>query len=254
MDFFKTIGVHLPEAASTFAPKVDFALNLIHIAMFAIFFAWLLFFIIALVKFRRKNNAPADHNVHKWAITSFLPDAAILVFEIWLIFAFGLPIWSQIKEKFPSDQSSNVVDMVAEQFAWGFQYAGPDGVMGKRDPKLMNSSNNLGLDHSDPASKDDIVSLNQLYVPDNKPTIVYMTSKDVIHNFFVPEFRVKQDVVPGMRIPLWFQPTKQGTFELVCSQLCGLGHYRMKGLVTVLSAEQFDAKLKEIKSQEETAQ
>jgi cytochrome c oxidase subunit 2 len=112
----------------------------------------------------------------------------------------------------------------------------------------MNANNQLGLDYTDPAAADDIISLNELHAPLGKPTIVYMTSKDVIHSFFVPEFRVKQDVVPGMRVPLWFEPTKVGTYELVCAQLCGLGHYRMRGLVHVHSPEDFAAKLKEIKA------
>ena len=222
-------------------------LGLLHIAMILIFVSWSLFFILALIKFRQGNHPKADNNVHKWKIGSFVPDAMILVFELWLIFSFGLPIWAEIKEKFPEEKDAMVVHMTAEQFAWNFQYAGPDGIFGSRDPKLMNSTNPLGLDLNDTSTKDDIITINQLYVPINKPVIVQMTSKDVIHNFFVPEFRLKQDVVPGMNIPVWFQATKTGSFDLGCSQLCGLGHYRMKGIVTVLSQEEFDTKLKEIK-------
>ena len=237
----------LPIAASTYAAKVDFALHILHWAMLIIFVLWAIFFTYCLVRFRKSRNPNADSNVNKWSIGSFVPDAAILAFELWLIFMFGLPIWSEVKEQFPSAESSTVVELVAEQFAWGFHYAGPDGVFGRRDPKLMAADNNLGLDLTDPAAKDDISSLNNLYVPIGKPTIVNLTSKDVIHSFFIPEFRVKQDIVPGMKTPLWFEATKTGHFELVCAQLCGLGHYRMRGDVFVLAPEEFEAKLKEIK-------
>jgi cytochrome c oxidase subunit 2 len=237
----------LPVAASTYAARVDTALYILHVGMVAIFILWTLFFAYCLIRYRRGKNPQADPNVHKWTIASFLPDAAILTFELWLIFVFGLPIWSQIKEEFPPESKANVVELVAEQFAWNFHYAGPDGVFGKRDPKQISPDNLIGLDASDPAGKDDILTLNELHVPLGKPTLLYMTSKDVIHSFFVPEFRVKQDVVPGMRVPLWFEPNKTGQYEIGCAQLCGLGHYRMKGVVTVYSPEEFEAKLKEIK-------
>jgi len=239
----------LPIAASTYASQIDLSLNIIHIGMVVIFVFWAILFVYILFRFRKGRNPAADYNVKKWPVRSFLPDAAILVFELLVIFMWGLPIWSQVKEAFPPTAQSNVVEMMAEQFAWGFQYAGPDGMFGGRDAKQINSGNTIGIDFNDPASKDDIISLNELHIPLGKPTILYTTSKDVIHSFFVPEFRIKQDVVPGMRIPIWFEPTKTGTFELVCAQLCGLGHYRMMGTVVVHTPEDFENKLKEIKAQ-----
>lgn len=230
----------LPIQASTYAGKVDMALNILQVGMLAIFVLWGIFFAYCLFRFNRRANPVAAHGSAKGGMASFMPDVMVLAFELWLIFSLGLPIWSHIKEEFPPENRSNVVEMVSEQFAWGFQYAGPDGAFGKRDPKQINSANTIGVDYSDPLSKDDFVSLNELHVPLDKPTIVYMTSKDVIHSFFVPEFRVKQDVVPGMRIPLWFQPTKTGGFEIGCAQLCGLGHYRMKGTVVVHTPEAFE--------------
>lgn len=238
----------LPIAASTYASSVDNALHILHIGMTAIFILWVLFFVYCLVRFRKGRNPKADNNVNKWSVQSFVPDLAILTFELWLIFSFGLPIWSHIKEEFPDESKAQVVEMVAEQFAWNFQYAGPDGQFGRRDPKLIDlASNPMGIDFTDAAAADDIVTLNELHVPLGKPTLVYMSSKDVIHSFFVPEFRVKQDTVPGMKIPLWFEATKTGRYEIGCAQLCGLGHYRMKGEVIVHTPEEFEAKLKEIK-------
>lgn len=239
----------LPIAASTFAEGIDRSLNILHVAMTLIFVLWGIFFVYCLIRFRRSRQPQAQYDSgHKGGVASILPDVAILAFEIWLIFFLGIPIWSQIKVTFPQDKDALVVEMVAEQFAWGFQYAGADGVFGKKDPKQISPDNTIGIDRTDPASKDDIVSLNELHVPLGKPTLIYMTSKDVIHSFFVPEFRVKQDVVPGMRIPLWFEPTMTGTFEIGCAQLCGLGHYRMKGTVIVHTPEEYEAKIKEIKT------
>jgi cytochrome c oxidase subunit II len=231
----------LPIAASTYAGKVDKSLDLLHVAMTLIFVLWGLFFILALVKFRRGANPKANYEASKGGLASFLPDLAVLLFEVWLIFVVGLPIWAEIKEDFPPREKALLVDMVAEQFAWTFQYAGPDGMLGSREPQRMNANNQLGIDRAEPVAKDDVVSINELHVPLGRPTILYMTSKDVIHSFFVPEFRVKQDAVPGMRVPLWFEATRTGRFEIGCAQLCGLGHYRMRGEVVVHTPEEFAA-------------
>ncbi|MCG3205105.1 MAG: Alternative cytochrome c oxidase subunit 2 [Elusimicrobia bacterium] len=234
-----TVG--LPIAASTYASKVDLSLNILQWGMVAIFVIWGIFFTYCLVRFRSRNNPSASYAAaNKGGALSFLPDVMVLGFEIWLIFFLGLPIWAEIKETFPTAMESNVVELVAEQYAWGFQYSGDDGLFAKRDPKQISSGNTIGLDANDPNGKDDYVSINELHVPLGKPTLLYMSSKDVIHSFFVPEFRVKQDVVPGMRVPLWFEPTKTGRFEIGCAQLCGLGHYRMRGEVVVHTPEEFE--------------
>lgn len=231
----------LPIAASTYAGHVDKSLNILHGVMIAIFVLWSLFFAYCLFRFWNKRNKQADYEVvKKGGLASFVPDAAVLIFEVWLIFAIGFPVWAIIKEDFPAEDQANVVEMVAEQFAWGFQYPGGDGVFAKKDPKQISPSNTIGIDLQDPAGADDLISINELHVPLGKPTLLYMTSKDVIHSFFVPEFRTKQDVVPGMRIPLWFEPTKPGRYEIGCAQLCGLGHYRMRGEVVVHTPEEFE--------------
>lgn len=224
----------LPIAASTYAGEIDRSLNILHIGMVLIFVVWAAFFVYCLVRFRQK---PADYQGFRSTAVSFVPDALVLVFELWLIFALGLPVWSKVKKDFPKPEDSYVVEMVAQQFSWGFQYPGPDGQFGKKAPEHVTVSNQLGIDPADPAGKDDLVSFNVLHVPVGKPTLLYMTAKDVIHSFFVPEFRVKQDTVPGMRIPLWFEALKTGTYEIGCAQLCGVGHYVMRGDVVVQTPE-----------------
>ncbi len=145
------------------------------------------------------------------------------------------------KARAASSENADIVEATGEQFAWNFRYPGPDGVFGRTDPLLVNlQSNNLGLDMDDPAAADDIVRLNQMHVPSDRPIRVKIRAKDVLHSFGLPNFRVKQDAVPGMVIEVGFQPTRTGEFEIVCSQLCGLGHYRMRAFLTVESQEDFD--------------
>ena len=131
----------------------------------------------------------------------------MLVVEMLLLFAFSIPLWAARVDHLPPASEALVVQVTAEQFAWNVHYPGPDGVFGRTDIKLLDlQSNPLGLDRSDPAAKDDVTTLNQLYLPVDKPVIVRLRSKDVIHSFGVPEFRVKQDAIPGLTIPIWFVP------------------------------------------------
>jgi cytochrome c oxidase subunit 2 len=185
-------------------------------------------------------------------------EIGVAVIEAILLFAFSIPLWAARVDRLPSESEALIVQVTPEQFAWNIRYAGPDKVFGRTDIKLIDlQSNPLGLDRTDPAAKDDIVTLNQLYLPVNRPIIVRLRSKDVIHSFGVPEFRVKQDAIPGLTIPIWFTPTvttaemrtrtgnPEFQYEIACAQLCGLGHYRMRGFVTVLSTEEFEKWLKD---------
>ena len=141
--------------------------------------------------------------------------------------------------------------MVAEQFAWNIHYPGPDGLFGGTGAEFIDSDNVLGLDPDDEDGWDDITTLNELHVPTGKPTIIHLTSKDVIHSFFVPSFRVKLDAMPGMRTKLWFEPILEGKFEIACSQLCGLGHTTMRGDVFSESPEKFEAWLAQMAVEKE---
>jgi cytochrome c oxidase subunit II len=145
---------------------------------------------------------------------------------------FGQRVWASI---YFSDEpkDATIVQVTGEQFSWTFHYPGTDGQFGRTDTKLITNTNNIGLDRDDAAAKDDIVSQNNLHAVVGKPMRVRLRSKDVIHSFFLPNFRVKQDAVPGMGIEVWFTPTKAGQFEIACAELCGLGHYRMRAFLTV---------------------
>src|SRR5207247_2769387 len=128
------------------------------------------------------------------------------------------------------------VHIVAEQFAWNVHYPGPDGVFGRTDPKLMTSTNPLGLDQKDPNAKDDVVTLNNLHLPVNRDAVIHITSTHVIHSFKLPVMRTEQDAIPGMDVPIHFTPirtTNGDRWEIACAQLCGLGHYRMRRQIDV---------------------
>ncbi|OFW33097.1 MAG: hypothetical protein A3J28_11150 [Acidobacteria bacterium RIFCSPLOWO2_12_FULL_60_22] len=160
------------------------------------------------------------------------------------VLVLGLPVWDKFyASAAPAD--SVVIEVTAEQFAWNVRYSGPDGKFGPTDPKRITLNEPLGLDRSDPATKDDILVLNEIWVPLGLPVQILLRSKDTLHSFFLPNFRVKQDAVPGMNIQFWFVPTKVGTFELACAELCGLGHFEMRGLFHVLPREEFQKWLSE---------
>src|SRR5215470_7080531 len=152
----------------------------------------------------------------------------------------GSSIWASVHfTEAPSDAIP--IEVLGKQFAWSFRYPGPDGKFGRTDIKLINDANGnpFGLDDKDPASKDDIVSAS-IRVPAGKPIKLILHSRDVIHNFFVRELRMKQDIVPGMEIPLSFTADKVGVYEVPCSELCGLGHYQMRTTMQVMNMDDFE--------------
>jgi cytochrome c oxidase subunit 2 len=154
----------------------------------------------------------------------------------------GSRIWAA--ERFePAHEGAIPVEVTGMQFAWYFRYAGPDGKFGLTSPKLMDPSSGseaaIGLDTSDPAAKDDVVT-GTMFLPVNREVDLTLKAVDVIHSFFVPNFRFKQDAVPGLAIHMHFTPTQIGNYEIACAELCGLGHYKMHGMVRVVSQEDFD--------------
>ncbi len=153
--------------------------------------------------------------------------------------------WAKIHMTDP-DPDAVVIEVLGEQFAWNFRYPGPDGKFGRTATELINSGagNPFGLDRRDPAAADDIV-VPILNVPVNRPIELRLRAKDVIHSFFVRELRLKQDAVPGLEIPLRFVAERTGDFELVCTELCGMGHQRMRAPFSVKTAEEYEQWLRE---------
>ena len=169
----------------------------------------------------------------------------------------GQSVWASLRLN-AAPAGSFQVEVVAQQFQWNFHYAGKDNLFGRTDPKLIDDSslNFVGLDETDPNAKDDSV-VTALAVPVNRPTQLTLRSKDVIHSFWVPPLRFKQDLVPGMAITVHFTPNRVGKYELACAELCGQLHFKMKSYMLVLpedehkalmalSQDAFQAKMKEL--------
>ncbi len=237
----------LPIDVSVDGYQVDRLINVIHIFMAVLFIGWLIFLVYTLIRFRARPGHEVSHSHEHFKLPTYL-EVGVALFEVFLLCAFALPAWHHFKRELPPRDQAVQIRVVAEQYAWNIRYTGADGVFGKTDAKLIDGSNPIGLDPSDPAGKDDVVSLNQLHIPVNTPVIVDLTSKDVIHSFSLPVMRVKQDAIPGQTVPLWFQAKKTGNFEIACAQLCGLGHYRMRGFFVVETKEEFQNWLKEQKA------
>jgi cytochrome c oxidase subunit 2 len=229
----------LPVAASAHANDVDSLISVVHWLMLVLFVGWGAFFVFVLFRFRKGANPRADYHGAKGKISKMLEIAIVVVEAVLLVF-FAIPAWAKRVSNFPPDDKAVVVRVVGEQFAWNIHYPGPDGKFGRTDVSLMAADNPLGLDKSDPAAKDDITTINQLTLPVDKPVLVHLSSKDVIHSFGLYEMRVKQDAVPGLDMPVWFIPNRIGDYEITCSQLCGLGHYRMRGFVNIRSQADYD--------------
>ena len=242
----------MPTLASEHGGKIDRLLVFEHLLIFVAVLGWFLYFVYVLFRFRKKRQPVANpegarsHTAHVVEICVFSIEAALLIF---LSIPFFTRQVTALREPGPAEVQ---VRVVAQQFAWTMHYPGADGVFGAARQDLVNDvANPLGLDPEDPAGKDDIVKRGVLTLPVNQSAMIFLSSKDVIHSFALPEFRVKQDAIPGMVIPIRFTPTMttrqfqaeknnpERQFEIMCAQLCGMGHFSMRGIVEVLEEEEF---------------
>ncbi|MEE8335980.1 MAG: cytochrome c oxidase subunit II [Candidatus Neomarinimicrobiota bacterium] len=245
----------LPINASVHGGQIDEIIGLLHWLMLFLFLGWGIFFIYTLIRFRAKHNKNADYGGVKSHLSSGL-EVAVALIEFVILIGFAIPIWAARVNSVPNRaDGAETIRVVAQQYVWNIHYSGPDGIFGETRIDLMDEAENpIGLNRSDPNGKDDFYTVNQLHIPVHKPILINLTSKDVIHSFSLPEFRVKQDVIPGMSIPVWFEaemttreylksiedtPRAGKGFQIACAQLCGLGHYRMRGFLTVHSEEDY---------------
>jgi cytochrome c oxidase subunit 2 len=302
----KALGIL--SSASDHAASIDYMLEFVHWFMFALFIIWITYFAITLYKFSKSRNPKASYAGVTNHASTYL-EIGVVCIEAFLLLGLAFPLWAHRVKEFPAEKDATNVRVIAEQFAWNIYYPGADGVFGKRDISFVASDNPLGIDKNDAAAKDDIVTLNQMHIPVNKPVIIHITSKDVIHSFTLRNMRITQDAIPGLDIPLWFTPTKtsaqlreedakiyevgpglippgkvamedikngdtvivaklapiteevvskmiaaglkeaklgpENPMEIACAQLCGIGHARMRGLLTVDSQEDYDKWMKE---------
>lgn len=211
----------LPESASSFGPEIDSIYYLILVITGVIFVLTELALVWFLFRYRRREGHEAQYS-HGNKTAEIVWTAIPFVLVLFIAFKSN-EVWLQVKQ---ADRNPAVTEsalplrVVAKQFEWLVTYPGPD--------------EELDTD-------DDYEVRNQVHVPVGRPIRIDLESEDVIHSFFIPAFRVKQDAVPGMTIPVWFQATEPGDYTLACAELCGLGHYRMRASVTVHEAEAFEA-------------
>ncbi len=228
----------MPIPASAHAGELDLIMTLVHVVIGALFIGWLAFLTFVLFRFRRSRQPEARVE----GLQSRAPgrlEIAVVAAEVVLLAVFALPAWIALAGGPPEGTSPLVVRVVAEQFAWNAHYAGADGVFGDTRVHMVGPGNPLGLDRAG-AGADDVVTTNRIPLIKDRPVMVQLSSKDVIHSFGLPNFRVKMDAIPGMLVPVWFTPSVEGAFDVVCSQLCGLGHYRMRAVVEVIDEEAFN--------------
>jgi cytochrome c oxidase subunit 2 len=233
------MGGLLPIHASAHAAELDRLTALVHVLMAAVFVGWAIYFAYVLVRFRA-SRTPAAQTASPRARGLTAAEIAFVVVELVLLAGFALPAWATRARIPDDDRQSVVVRVVAEQFAWNVHYPGPDGIFGATAASLVAPGNPLGLNRRSPGGADDVTTINRLALPAGRTAIVQLSAKDVIHSFGIPAMRVKQDAIPGMVAPVWFVPTLEGEFEIACSQLCGSGHYRMRGVVEVMQAAAFE--------------
>jgi len=240
--FFVAKTWWLPVGASAAAPLIDHHFTVTFILMGVVFVAAQLALGYAVWLYRDRGSSSS-----KVAYSHGNTRLEVVWTVLTTILFVGLnlassSIWAS--ERFRAAEANAVrVEVTGMQFAWYFRYPGPDGKFGATNPELEDASAGgeaaLGLDPKDPASKDDVVT-GTMVVPVNREIEVILRAHDVIHSFFIPNMRFKQDAVPGLAIHMHFTPTEVGEYEIACAELCGLGHYKMHGMLKVVSQEDFD--------------
>jgi cytochrome c oxidase subunit 2 len=209
-----------------------------------VFTAVVLFMAYCVFRFRHKEGSQAgyrpENNRLEWGL------AIVTGIGVVAMLTPGLFVWSQFVTA-PPDSSE--IEVVGQQWNWGFRLPGKNGRLGASDAKYVSSDNPLGLNPDDPNGKDNVVIVgDDLHLPIGKPVRVWLRSVDVVHDFYVPEFRAKMDLMPGMVTRFWFTPTKIGTFEILCAGFCGIGHPQMRGNVVVDTENDYQAWLQKQKT------
>ncbi len=232
------------ELASEHGVVVDQLLEFVHWFMLILGAGWSLYIAVAIWRFRRSKSPRANHYGVRGHATTHI-EIGVIITEVVLLLGFAYPLWSRRVDDFPTGSSVVRVRAIGEQFGWWFHYCGPDGKFGAHDPRLINTGNPVGLDMNDPNSKDDFAEYNTLTLPLGEKAIVGITSKDVIHNLALVPMRIAQDATPGSESHIWFTPQKVGEWDIVCGQLCGISHGKMRATLQVIAPAEFETWHKE---------
>ncbi|MBK5355742.1 cytochrome c oxidase subunit II [Pseudomonas sp. TH41] len=226
---------HATPAASNWG-SIDTTLFITLIISGIFFIAIALFMAVAVMRYRHKEGARAAYQPENKKLELWL----IIVTSVGIaaMLAPGLVVYNDFV-RVPKNASE--LEVISQQWQWAFRFPGKDGKLGRSDIKFVDSANPFGLDPKDPAGQDDVLVINnEVRLPINQPVKVLLRSKDVLHDFYVPQMRSKMDMVPGMVSYFWFTPTKTGNYEILCAEYCGVGHYNMRGHMIVEEQDAFD--------------
>ena len=229
----------LPAEFSKHGELVDHMLEVVHWFMLVLGVGWTIFFLYVLFRYNRRRNPKASYKGVQSHLSTHA-EVMVVIVEVVLLAGFAFPLWATRSEEFPTGPEVARVRAVGEQFLWTFHYPGSDGVFGRVDPRLYSPANPAGVDGEDPNGKDDFFVQNRLKMPLNRPVIVQVASKDVIHGLSLGPMRIQQDAIPGQEIPMWFTPTEISEGDIICAQLCGAGHAKMYASFEVVEGAEFD--------------
>ncbi len=229
----------LPRNVNMFGHAIDFIFYVILVLTGVTFIGVFSVLGYFLVKYRARPGVPAIHSHGNNTLEVVWTTIPVFIFLGLAI--YGNEEWSRMRRNTPPADALPVA-VVGEQFGWNVRYPGADGKLAKMDPLKVGKDNPFGVDPADPVGLDDFTSYNDLVFPVNRPVRLYLGSKDVIHAFYVPEFRLYQDMVPGRVYDfVWLKAEATGKFQLACNQLCGQGHYKMFGKLSVVPVAEYEA-------------
>lgn len=228
------------QVASEHGGLVDHMLGFVHWFMVVLAIGWSIYLCIAFYRFRQKKTGAADYHGFRGHATTHI-EIGVVIVEAILLLGFAFPLWSRQADEYPTSPDTIRMRALGEKFLWNFQYPGSDAMLSTWDLRNVTGADNpTGIDRHDPNSKDDFVNPGTMKLPVNRPVIVDVASKDVIHNLALVPMRAAQDATPGVKSHMWFKPTKTGTWDIICGQLCGPGHAQMKAILEVIDGKEFD--------------
>jgi cytochrome c oxidase subunit 2 len=215
---------------------IDFTINITFWVTGIVFVLLNLFLAYCVYKFRQKPGhkavyEPENHKLEVWL-------SAVTTVGVVAMLAPGLFVWASIVT--PPDDATEF-EAMGQQWQWAFRYPGADGIMETADTQMVTQTNPFGVNVEDPNGQDDvIVTAPEMHLPLDKPVKALLRSNDTLHNYTVPQFRVKMDLVPGLISYIWFEPNKAGRYDIMCEELCGIGHFAMRGAVVVETQAEYD--------------
>lgn len=236
-DFSWNMLTYFPPGISTYSKALDNLFILVYWISVAIFLLVQITLVTFIFKYRTRPGHKSIY-YHGNNVVEFIWTLAPTV----LFAGLGLysdEMWKVMKYSSRVPSPDVEIDVVGQAFNWHARYPGADGILGKRHARYRTAQNLFGIDPTDPKGKDDIVLTGEFNLPMNKNIVVHISSVDVLHSYFLPNFRIKQDAVPGSWIDVWFNGTKAGKYELACAELCGSGHYAMRGVLNLQSDADF---------------